>query len=573
MQEDQRLLISSDEDISYKTIDSSTHSSSSYVRPQFWRRSRTTDVYKKIKFATIPRASISLPTSPVHIEEKKQAKTTWIALLKRIPAVILTVLSSLFLNVSFGIAFFPAIWPGGFPVSRILGVQLCLLSTIISQFVLTFTSNFTVAIALTMVENIPFVHSLASAIIHNLQDQGLIHQALPTIMVAIAGSSIIVGILFYILGYTRMGGIVYFIPRHVIIGCIAGIGVFIFLMGVEVATGEAWRWTLQRISDLFTHEQFPLFITPLCFELLLMFLLSKYKMKLMKIIRCDALIKLCNSPMFPPFYFLFIPIWVYAAIWVSGVPIETAQSAGWFFVVDNKVDFLAIWKAFDFHEVAWSVIAEQYGIIISLTIFSLMHVPINIPSLSLTTGQHCDIDNELRSHGISNMLTGVVGVPQNYLCYSNSVLFYKCGGDETVAQIGVGLLTLVFFFEGPTVIAYIPRAMGGCVLMHIGKELFKEGIYDPFKELDKFEYSSVVIITIVMTFSGMTMGLVAGVILALVTHVLQSSQLKCVRGSMYATTLRSSKWRTIAEQDILDKVAKKNPCVAITGSFVLCKHE
>lgn len=47
---------------------------------------------------------------------------------------------------------------------------------------------------------------------------------------------------------------------------------------------------------------------------------------------------------------------------------------------------------------------------LSLTFFGILHVPINIPALGLTTGEdNVDVDRELRAHGISNALSGFCG--------------------------------------------------------------------------------------------------------------------------------------------------------------------
>jgi len=39
------------------------------------------------------------------------------------------------------------------------------------------------------------------------------------------------------------------------------------------------------------------------------------------------------------------------------------------------------------------------------------------------------------AHGWANLISGAVGGVQNYLCYSNSALFYKCGGGEGFPDI------------------------------------------------------------------------------------------------------------------------------------------
>ena len=46
----------------------------------------------------------------------------------------------------------------------------------------------------------------------------------------------------------------------------------------------------------------------------------------------------------------------------------------------------------------------------ALTFFGILHVPINVPALGLTTGEdNVDVDRELRAHGLSNALSGLCG--------------------------------------------------------------------------------------------------------------------------------------------------------------------
>jgi MFS superfamily sulfate permease-like transporter len=101
--------------------------------------------------------------------------------------------------------------------------SMFLFSTIVGQIALTFASKFTSAIALEMVENIPFWHALAYIVI---ADQGYGMEALSTLFFLFGFSSVVVGILFYALGKLQLGRVVYYFPAHVLIGCIAGIGTF-----------------------------------------------------------------------------------------------------------------------------------------------------------------------------------------------------------------------------------------------------------------------------------------------------------------------------------------------------------
>lgn len=78
------------------------------------------------------------------------------------------------------------------------------------------------------------------------------------------------------------------------------------------------------------------------------------------------------------------------------------------------------------------------------------------------------------SHIVHIQLTGL----QNYLCYSNSILYAKCGGDGKASSLAVAFLSAVLFFIGPQIASFIPRCMAGTLLLHIGIDLILEGVVD-----------------------------------------------------------------------------------------------
>ena len=46
----------------------------------------------------------------------------------------------------------------------------------------------------------------------------------------------------------------------------------------------------------------------------------------------------------------------------------------------------------------------------ALTFFGILHVPINVPALGLSTGEdNVNVDRELIAHGVSNALSGLAG--------------------------------------------------------------------------------------------------------------------------------------------------------------------
>lgn len=51
--------------------------------------------------------------------------------------------------------------------------------------------------------------------------------------------------------------------------------------------------------------------------------------------------------------------------------------------------------------------------------------PINIPAFALSTKVDVDMNQELVAHGFSNILAGVCGGLQNYMAYTQSVLYVR----------------------------------------------------------------------------------------------------------------------------------------------------
>lgn len=214
------------------------------------------------------------------------------------PGLLIAVTLNLFLSTSFGSAFFPSEWDFPIGVPRAIGVQMFLFSTLICQITLTMLSEFPSAMGMMMVENIPFMHTICMIAVER---QGQSADTFATVFVAFSISSVVVGIFFYLLGAFRLGNTVYFFPKHVIVGCIGGIGIFILTTGFEVATNVPWRWDLPALRLYSASKVLPLWAVALMLELFLRLVLA-----------------ITNASLLPPFYFVSIPPLFYIALLLLG---------------------------------------------------------------------------------------------------------------------------------------------------------------------------------------------------------------------------------------------------------------
>ena len=77
------------------------------------------------------------------------------------------------------------------------------------------------------------------------------------------------------------------------------------------------------------------------------------------------------------------------------------------------------------------------------------------------------------------------------MTYSVSVLYYKSGGKSKAGQFCLVVGSMIVFVFGVVTMQYIPRCMASTLLLHIGVDLFMEGVYESYEEYDSIEYTGV----------------------------------------------------------------------------------
>ena len=299
-----------------------------------------------------PASNCSRGIRNQHHSNKSNNKWGLYAVIHGTPGLLITLILNLFISISVGQAYFPTSWIFPSDIPRAIGVQMFLFSTSICQLTMTAMSDFHAAHGMMMIENIPFMHTIANVAISH---QGMGKATFATVFMTFAICSILVGIVFLLLGVFKLGNVVHFFPRHVIVGCIGGIGIFLFRTGIEVSTGKAWEWTYDAFILFSSHSIAPFWIVSSIFEIILLIIL-----------------KITKWTIFSPFYFMSIPPIFYLCLWVARFPLEQMHKDGWFFEVSPSAPFALMWQLMQFQYVDWLAIAELTPTILSLTLFRLV---------------------------------------------------------------------------------------------------------------------------------------------------------------------------------------------------------
>ncbi|SCV02950.1 LAMI_0H04280g1_1 [Lachancea mirantina] len=457
-----------------------------------------------------------------------------------LPAVVLGLLLNILDALSYGMIIFPITEPV-FSHLGTSGISMFYVSSIVSQLIFSGGfSSFGDAIGSEMIEITPFYHAMAGSIMRSLPGQD--NEIISTTVVCYALSSMVTGIVFYLLGKMRLGKIVGFFPRHILIGCIGGVGYFLIITGFEVSTRVAkFEYNKEFLFSLFTSlDLFAKWAFPLALAVILILIQHLFD----------------NSLVLPTFYIVALVLFHFIVAIVPGLSLEELRKIGWIFdKTSSSEQWYDFYRLYNFKAVQWSLVLQQLPTMLALTFFGILHVPINVPALAISVGvDKFDVDKELIAHGYSNFFSGLIGSVQNYLVYTNSMLFIRAGADSSLAGLLLALATFGVMVTGPVIVSFIPICIVGSLIFLLGYELIKEALYDTWGKLNRFEYLTVVIIVFTMGVFDFVLGIIVGILIACFSFLVDSTKLQTINGEFDGQVARSTVSRDFIQTKLLNKV-------------------
>ncbi|AAS53675.2 AFR304Wp [Eremothecium gossypii ATCC 10895] len=461
-----------------------------------------------------------------------------------IPAVILGLLLNILDALSYGMIIFPIAEPI-FSHLGPHGLSMFYVSTIISQLVYSGGfSSFGYGTGSEMIEVTPFFHTMALSIKNSLSAEKS-DDIITTTIVCYALSTIITGAVFLTLGKLRLGKLVSFFPLHILIGCIGGVAYFLIITGIEVSTRVTkFEYSLAFLRNLFMDPD----------------ILAKWLIPALLAVSIILLQRrIHNSMLLPLFYLSAFALFHFIVALIPSLSLDTLRDKGWIFPLTESggrwYDYLELYNPQRIH---WKLVLGEIPTMLALTFFGILHVPINVPALAISCGiDKIDVDKELIAHGYSNIFSGCAGSIQNYLVYTNSVLFIRAGADSRYAGFLLAIATFMTMTAGPWIISIIPVCIVSSLIFLLGYELLKEVLYDSYNRLSNFEYITVVIIILTMGIFDFVLGIIVGVLVACFSFLVESTRAKTISSEFDGKVAKSAVHRDYLQSNFLEKVAEQ----------------
>ncbi|KAF9072486.1 sulfate transporter family-domain-containing protein [Rhodocollybia butyracea] len=506
-------------------------------------------------YGTIFFGKLKSVTIPDSAEIHQKLFDTARASLWAIPAVLLGCLLNILDGVSYGMILFPTSPP--FTNLGPMGVSMFFVSCVIAQLSYTLGgSGFAGANGSMMIEVVPFFHIMATSIARNIGEDKPA-EMIATTIVAYALSSVLTGLSFFLLGALKLGALVGFFPRHILVGCIGGVGAFLIETGLTVSLripDDDFKIDIETLKFMFLDPRnLALWTIPLALAVILRMITNRWKHQLIF-----------------PVYFVVIPVLFYIVVAATQANLREVRNSGWLFDIPrgNNGKSQAWWTFYTYFDRSlihlgplWSTLPTQFA----LLFFNILHPPLNVPALSVSLNEDVDTNKELKAHGVSNILAGAFGTVPNYLVYVNTLLFYRVGGGSRVAGFLLAVITTVLLLVGTGFVAFIPVPVVGALIFVLGIDLIKEALWDTRNRVSRSEYITIISIIVAMTVWDFVIGVLFGIVVSCFFFVVQNSQRRSIRAFHTGETAMSTVRRPSAQRAYLKEVSKQTTILRLQG--------
>ncbi len=433
-----------------------------------------------------------------------------------------------------GIGVAALIFTGPLQPFLFVGIGVVLFGAAVMLVIVSLTSSYPGTIALPQEVPAVILGLLATAIFTALTTTMDAAAALPFVLIAITLATVMTGATYWVLGQLRMGELVRFIPYPMIGGVLAGLGWLLVQGGVMVLTGEAlsiadWAMPLQGDNPL-------RLAAGLSVGVALLILTARYT------------------------HFLLIPgvlvvsiAAFYAASFAAGASVTGVSEAGWLL---GPFPDSGAWAPPPFAAAAefdWGLFLRQLPVLATLVLASTISILLYASGLELGVRRDLDLNHELRSCGIANVVAGVGGGVPGFHSMGDSLLAHAMGAPFRATGVLAGAFVAAGLFGGFAALAYFPRPVLGGLLLFLGLSLLKEWVVDGHRRLPLGDWLVVLLILGVSGWFGFLAGIGVGVVAGMILFTVNYSGVDVAKHELSAASLHSKVDRPPGERTHLDR--------------------
>jgi sulfate permease, SulP family len=356
---------------------------------------------------------------------------------------------------------------------------------------------------------------------------------LPTVLTLIAFTSISTGATMVLIGQFKLSGLIRYMPYPVLGGFLAATGWSLISGAFPIMTEEPL--TLTGLPVLIQSSQLIRWLPGLVFAVII-FLVIRY----------------ARHPLILPGV-VFSSLAVYHLVLaLTRTSLAQATTLGLFSA--SQINIFWVPPTLNTYLSAdWTVIFQQGGNIAVLIGLSLVGLLLNTSAIELVIEREYDLNHELRSTGLANLLCGIAGGYVGYHMVSNTSMAGRLGIRDRITPLFSGLTCLVMLFFHPPLLNLIPKAMFAGMLLALGFDFMYDWVIIGWKRFSKPEFAVVLLILFVIVMTDYLTGVFIGLLAMIILFAIRYSRVRVILRSYTVGEVFSTVERPEADILLLEK--------------------
>ena len=462
-----------------------------------------------------------------------------------VPSIIAGVIGGI-IKIVAAMAFSALIFTGTLAAYLPQGIGIVLFGFLLFAVISTFTASYPVNINTPQDIPIAIIALIATTVMATNGKDWDAETTFQFIFVTIALTSILVGIFFFILGTLKLGKLVRFIPYPVVGGFLAGTGWLIVKFAFIMTAGMGL--SLDNVVSLFDQATLHKWFPGLIFGLI-MLISSRYIKHYLLI---PALIAIGITSFYAIMFFYGFS---YTDLESNGYLLGPFPEGGLFQGLPLK--YLSDFK--------WSIFLEQLPAIGTMMILNAISVLFNYSGLEIIIKKDLDLDQELKTTGIGNIIAGLGGAPPGHLSLGGTLLSISIGSKSKLTNIVIALLCALTLFFGSEVLSFFPRIILGGLLFNLGLSFLVDWLYSTWSRVPKTDYAIILLIFLVIGTVGFLEGVITGLLMSVVLFVVSYSKVEIIKHELTGKTFHSNVERSESVKKIIDDSGDQTLILPLQG--------
>jgi SulP family sulfate permease len=340
-------------------------------------------------------------------------------------------------------------------------------------------------------------------------------------LIAMSLATALTGLLLCVLGFTHAGRAIRFVPYPVIGGFLGATGWLLVTGALQVVTDQ--HPTFANIGAFVDGA-----------------VAAKIAAGTIVAITLYVLLHRSKNPLVMPGVLLGAFAVTHLALLSTGTTIAEAQATGWMFRLQPAAGLTLPWQIEPLRNFPWSSLPSLAGDVLAVMFVTATNFLLNTTGIEIASRTEADVEHDLKVLGVANVVIAALGGYVSCTSFSRSMLVRTAGATSRLSGLTVAAISAIVLVADPSFLGYVPKYILAGLLFYLGADLVYQWLIKSARRLLPLEYLSLLVIAVLIIYSGFVAGVLIGIVIGCATFALSASRVNAIKFDFDGSEYRSS---------------------------------